>query len=155
MNRRTLALCTLFAVSNLLLGCEDETTTEDEGVKVDPPTMELVSPAEGACIAIGSDPSARVSFVLKTTWLYLRAPGICGDSAQCGQLVLSIDGVQVTRAASNVIEWDVATVPNRYGQFQARIEALTESGEAINDADGKPLVATRSFTTAVSCPAEP
>lgn len=154
MKRSTFALCTLFAVSNLLLGCEEETTTE-EGVEVDPPTMELESPAEGACVSIGTDPSARVSFVLKTTWLYLRAPGICGDSVQCGQLVLWIDDVQVTRAASNVIEWDVATVPNRYGQFEARIEARTDTGKNINDAEGKPLVATRSFTTAVSCPAAP
>jgi len=154
MNRRTLALCTLFAASNLLLGCEDETTT-DEGVTVDPPTMELTSPAEGACVAIGSEINSRVSFVLKTSWLYLRAPGICGEAVQCGQLVLSIDGDQVTRAATNVIEWDVASVPNRYGQFEARIEALKDSGEPIEDAAGEPLVATRSFTTAVSCPAEP
>lgn len=154
MKRSTLALCTLFAISNLLLGCEDETTT-DEGTQVEPATMELESPAEGACIAIGSDPNARVSFVLKTTWLYLRAPGVCGDSVQCGQLVLWIDNEQVTRAASNVIEWDVATVPNRYGQFTARIEARTDAGKNINDADGKPLIATRTFTTAVTCPVQP
>lgn len=154
MKRSSLALCALFAVSNLLLGCEDETTTDDT-TQVDPPTMELQSPAEGACVAIGSDPNARVSFVLKTTWLYLRAPGICGDAVQCGQLILWIDDVQVTRAASNVIEWDVATVPNRYGQFQARIEARSDTGEQIKDGEGNPLVATRTFTTAVSCPAAP
>lgn len=117
--------------------------------------MELVSPEDGACVAIGSDPNARVPFVLKTTWLYLRPPGICGDGAQCGQLVLWIDDELRARTASNVIEWDVASVVDRYGEFHARIAAVTDEGKSINDAEGKPLEVTRTFTTAVSCPANP
>jgi hypothetical protein len=152
MKRKTLALWAVLAVAMSSLGCEEETTTDTESVEVDPPTMELVSPAEGACVSIGTDPNARVSFVLKSTWLYLRPPGICGTGVQCGQLALWVDDTLVTRAATNVIEWEVATVPNRYGEFKFRIEALTDAGKAITDADDKPLVATRTITTAVACP---
>ncbi|HMY16797.1 MAG TPA: hypothetical protein PKA58_10800 [Polyangium sp.] len=161
MIRRHLALFIALAASSSLLGCEDETTTDDS-VQVEPPTMELQSPAEGACVAIGADPNARVSFVLKTSWLYLRPPGVCGEAAQCGQLVLWINDEIVARAASNVIEWDVASAVNRYGEFHARIAAVADDGKLIADtgkyvaeAGDKPLEVTRTFTTAVTCPANP
>lgn len=118
--------------------------------------MELQSPAEGACVAIGTDPNALVSFVLKTSWLYLRPPGVCGEAVQCGQLVLWINDEIVARAASNVIEWDVASAVNRYGEFHAKILAVTDEGKHIVGADGKTdLMVTRTFTTAVSCPVTP
>lgn len=154
MNRRHLAICVVLATSTSLLGCEEETTAEDT-VQVEPPTMELTSPADGACVSIGTNPNARVSFVLKTSWLYLRPPGVCGEAVQCGQLVLWINDEIVARAASNVIEWDVANTVNRYGEFQARIAAVADDGKRIVDADGKPLELTRTITTADECPVNP
>lgn len=154
MNRRHLAICVVLATSTSLLGCEEETTSEDS-VQVEPPTMELTSPADGACVSIGTNPNARVSFVLKTSWLYLRPPGVCGEAVQCGQLVLWINDEIVARAASNVIEWDVANTVNRYGEFQARIAAVADDGKRIVDADGKPLELTRTITTADECPVNP
>ena len=156
MRRRHLALCSLLALSCVFLGCTDDTTTDDtETTHVDPPTMELVSPAEGACVAIGSDPNVRIPFVLKTSWLYLRPPGVCGEAAQCGQLLLWANDKLVERSSSNVIEWDMFTVIERYGEFKIRIAAFYDTGANILNAEGKPLELTRTITTAVSCPAEP
>lgn len=155
MRGRHLALCSLLTVASAVLGCEEDETTTTDAVVVDPPTMELVSPAEGACVAIGSDPDARIPFVLKTTWLYLRPPGICGDSAQCGHLELWVDDKLVTSASTTVIEWEMVTVIQRYGDFVIRIAAVTDDGKSIPDADGKALEVTRTITTADSCPTEP
>lgn len=138
-----------------MLGCEDDSTSDDTSTTVEPPTMELVSPEEGACVAIDSDPNAVVPFVLKTTWLYLRPPGVCGDAVQCGHLQLWVNDKLVARVTSSVVEWDVATVINRYGDFQIRIVAVTDAGESIVDAEDQPLVVTRTITTAEKCPSEP
>lgn len=80
---------------------------------------------------------------------------MCGEAVQCGQLVLWINDEIVARAASNVIEWDVANTVNRYGEFQARIAAVADDGKRIVDADGKPLELTRTITTADECPVNP
>lgn len=117
--------------------------------------MEMVSPADGACVAIKSDPDVRIPFVLKTTWLYLRPPGFCGDAVQCGQLALWVNDKLVARVSTFVVEWDLSSLVERYGQFNIRIAAITDAGEKILDADGKPLEVTRTITTAVSCPVEP
>ncbi len=154
MRRSLLALCTVLAFSSLLIGCEDESTS-DTTTTLEPPTLELVSPADGACVAIGSDPNAHVPFVLKTSYLYLRSPGVCGDAAQCGHLELWVNDEIVARFTSNVVEWDLANVADRYGDFQIRIVAVTDAGESIVDADGEPLVVTRTITTAESCPNNP
>jgi hypothetical protein len=154
MRRLHAALCSLVAASALILcGCEEDTTDTTETEDVGPATMELVSPAEGACVPIGSDPDTHVSFVLKTSALYLRAPGICGDAVQCGQLLLWANDKLYERSASNVIEWDLVNVIDRYGEFSIKIAAVTDSDAPINDAEGAPLVVTRSITTAVSCEA--
>jgi hypothetical protein len=155
MRRPHLALCSLLVASSVVLGCEEETTSTTEDVTVDPPTMELVSPAEGACVAIGTDPDVRIPFELKTTWLYLRPPGVCGDSVQCGQLELWANDKLVQRSSTNVIEWEMVTVIERYGDFAIRIAAVTDAGKSIPDADDKPLQVTRKITTAESCPANP
>lgn len=155
MGRRHLALCSLLVASSLALGCEDDSTSTDEGTQVEPPTMELTSPTEGACISIGTDPEARIPFVLKTSWLYLRPPGICGDSVQCGHLVLWIDDKIVAASSTSVIEWNVASVIDRYGEFHARIAAVTDEGANILDAENLPLEVTRTITTAESCPNTP
>ena len=155
MRGRHLAFCSLVAAASVVLGCEEDSTTTTDAVTVDPPTMELVSPAEGACISIGTDPDARVPFVLKTSWLYLRPPGICGDSVQCGHLELWVDDKLVERASTTVIEWDLVTVIERYGDFAIRIAAVTDAGKSIPDADDKPLEVTRTITTAESCPTKP
>ena len=155
MRGRHLALCSLLAAASVVLGCEADSTTTTAVVTVEPPTMELASPAEGACVAIGSDPDARIHFELKTTWLYLRAPGICGDSVQCGQLELWVNDKLVERASTTVIEWEMVTVIERYGDFDIRIAAVTDVGKSILDADGNPLEVTRTITTAESCPTKP
>lgn len=155
MGRRTLALCSLLALSSVFLGCEEETSTDTDGTQVEPPTMELLRPAAGACVAIGSDPDVRIPFELKSTWLYLRPPGFCGEAVQCGQLVLWVNDKLVARASTSVIEWDMVTVIDRYGEFNIRIAAITDAGESILNAEGKPLEVTLTITTAVSCPAEP
>jgi hypothetical protein len=156
MRGRYLALCSLLAVSVVLLGCEEEdSSTETETIQVDPPTMELVSPADGDCVAIGSDPDVRIPFELKSSWLYLRPPGYCGESVQCGHLLLWANDKIVARSSTSVIEWEMTTVINRYGEFKIRIVAVTDAGAIIPDADGNPLEVTTTITTAVSCPAEP
>jgi hypothetical protein len=137
------------------LGCEDDSTSTTDGTVVDPPTMELVSPADGACVAIGTDPNVRVPFVLKTSWLYLRPPGICGDSVQCGHLELWVNDKLIQRASTTVVEWDMVSVIERYGDFVIRIAAVTDAGKSILDADGQPLELTRTVTTAESCPSNP
>jgi hypothetical protein len=155
MRGRYLALYSLLAISNVVLGCTTDSTSTTAAATVDPPTMELVSPAEGACIAIGTDPNVSIPFVLKTSSLYLRPPGICGDAVQCGQLVLWVNDKQVQRASTSVIEWDLVTTVERYGDFAIRIEAVTDAGKSILDADGKPLEVNRVITTAETCLANP
>lgn len=151
---RRLGLCLLAAtMAAFLCGCEDDTTDTTETVDVGPPTMELVSPVEGACVAIGDEPDTRLPFILKTSALYLRPPGICGDAVQCGQLLLWANDKFYQRSATNVIDWELSSVINRYGEFLIKIEAVTDAGDPILDADGAPLVATRTITTAVSCEA--
>jgi len=141
----------MVALSGLLSGCEDESSDTTETTDVAPPTMELVSPVEGACVTIGDDPDTHVSFILKTSALYLRPPGICEDSVQCGQLLLWANDKLYHRSAKNVIDWDMSTVIHRYGEFVIRIEAVTDAGASILDANDKPLVVTRTITTAVLC----
>jgi hypothetical protein len=155
MRGRLLALCSLLAVASLVLGCEDDATTTTAAVTVDPPTMDLLSPVDGACVSIGTNPDVRIPFVLKTTWLYLRPPGICGDSVQCGQLELWVDDKLVQRASTTVIEWQMVTVVERYGEFMIRIAAVTDDGKSIPDADGNALEVTRTITTAETCPTMP
>lgn len=156
MKHSLLVLCLVLPFFGLVCGCDDTSTTDTTTTTdVDPPTMELVSPTEGACVEIGTDPNVRVPFVLKTAWLYLRPPGVCGDSAQCGHLVLWANDKLVARASAAVIEWDMVTVIERYGEFKIRIKAVTDAGGDILDAEGKPLEVTRTITTAASCAANP
>jgi len=117
--------------------------------------MQLVSPVEGACIAIGTDPNVSVPFVLKTSSLYLRPPGFCGEAAQCGQLLLWANDKRVARAATEVIEWEMVTVIERFGDFAIRIAAVTDADKSILDANKKPLEVTGTITTAETCPANP
>ncbi len=150
-----MALLSLFALASVLLvGCtEDSSTDTTNTVAVGPPSMEFTSPAEGACFTIADNPEARIPFVVKTSSIYLRSPGICGDAVQCGQLRLSANGKVYQRSTTNVIEWEIGTVDvaDRYGTFAIEIAAVTDADKVLVDKDAKPLVVTRNITTAVSC----
>src|SRR5262249_35809814 len=59
------------------------------------PTLNITSPAAGSCVEVGdARTEIPVSVVVKE--VHLRPPGVC-DVAQCGSLLLKVNGVENNR----------------------------------------------------------
>lgn len=103
----------LFAVPSLA-GCSEETSTGQELVDLAPPTLTLVAPTDGSCVAIGSDVSARVPLTFEVSNLTMRPPGACAGTTRCGRIALRADGLPNNEGASTVVDLLLRKLPNPY-----------------------------------------
>jgi hypothetical protein len=132
-------------------GCSDD---EPAKVNVGPtgdPSLAIVDPAPGACIAIGAAADATIPVTVAPKELYLRPPGTCGAYKQCGHLVLRVNGVENNRGSARII--DVVfegKIADRYADLTLSIEVLSDAETPILNQAGEPVVASISVTTAES-----
>src|SRR5262249_32871919 len=94
------------------VACGEDTTPATDAGPTGQPKLEITSPADQACIAIGDDPHFQIPVTVKATELRLRPPGVC-DVPQCGYLVLSANGVVRAQSATSTLQLSF-NVPNSY-----------------------------------------
>ncbi|AUX32290.1 uncharacterized protein SOCE836_044270 [Sorangium cellulosum] len=141
-------------------GCSDDETSTAPG-PTGVPQLEIVSPKDGACVAIGepsdasSDDGPTVPISVTVSELLLRPPGTCLTYRQCGHLVLSVDGERNNAAAGRVIDVRLGALDpeERYGELEITIAAVSDAGEPILGGESKqePLTRSLSLTVAASC----
>lgn len=121
----------------------------------DPPSIAVVSPAEGACVAVGESAESGVPpvIVVETEGLLLRPPGTCGTLVQCGSLVLRAGGVEIARTSARAVELDLTKLEERLGPVEVEVEVLNDAGVPLLDQSTPPapLVARASFVTQARC----
>ncbi|XXT24804.1 hypothetical protein WME94_25050 [Sorangium sp. So ce429] len=141
-------------------GCSD-----DEGESVPGPTgtpaLEIVTPKDGACVAIGAPPAApsadepTIPIRVSVSQLLLRPPGTCGTYAQCGHLELSIGGEKNSAAAGLVIDARLGELDpeERYGELTIAVTIVSDAGVPLLGGESRkePLTRSLSLTVAESC----
>ena len=138
-------------------GCgDDETTTTASVGPTGNPQLAIISPKDGACIAIGTEPDATIPIQIGVTGLYLRPPGACGVYEQCGHLVLRVNGLENNRGAAPLIDVQMRKLADRYADLTIAIEVIDDTGMAIlskpdKDAEAVPLVKSITLMTRASC----
>lgn len=159
-----LARCfALVALTSLGLGCSSTSTSETSAGPVGPASFALTSPADGACIAIGTDVTAHVPLAFETTNVVLRPPGACGSYANCGRIALRADGLANNEGASFAVDLVLGKLANPYHDGEIHegtgkadllpIEAtlLTDSGTPMTDTDGEDLTLNFALVIKPSC----
>ncbi|WP_437338804.1 hypothetical protein [Sorangium sp. So ce394] len=141
-------------------GCSDDETSTAPG-PTGVPELEIVSPKDGACVAIGepsdasSDDVPTVPISVTVSELLLRPPGTCLTYRQCGHLVLSVGGERNNAAAGRVIDVRLGALDpeERYGELEITVAAVSDAGEPILGGESKqePLTRSLSLTVAPSC----
>jgi hypothetical protein len=151
-------------------GCTTDTTSTVDPGPTGEPTIELVSPMNGACVEVPNGPSPFVQLVAHVSQLQLSPPGTC-TVAQCGHLRLSANGILVGGATSTTagppdggyavanLDLDLTRLPTVYGDIVAKIELIDDAND-VDDA-GSPVVphdggferlsSSVTFTTRPSC----
>jgi hypothetical protein len=125
-------------------GCgEDEKISGPLGPTGNPKlTIHEVNGAERKelmCVPVGPDPDATISVNVHPDQLLLRPPGTCGAYAQCGHMLLRINGVENNRGSAPVIDAQLQNLADRYAELTISIEVRTDSGELILNQDEVPL----------------
>ncbi|WP_437693226.1 hypothetical protein [Sorangium sp. So ce176] len=141
-------------------GCSDEETASAPG-PTGTPEIAIVSPKDGACVAIGApsaDPSAgepTIPIHVGISQLLLRPPGTCGTYSQCGHLVLSLDGEENSAGAGRVIDVRLGQLDaeERHGEHTITVAVVSDTGEPILGGENRqePLTRSLSLTIAASC----
>lgn len=142
-------------------GCsDDETTSTNTTASAAPrnPHLEITSPADGACIAIGTDPDARIPIQLETQEMIVRPPDFCGSISGCGHFVLLVNGRENNIGTTRLIDVLLRKLADRYATFEITAEARDDDNEVLTDKSTDteiPARATLTVTTALSCDKSP
>lgn len=151
------AFALLLALPAIVLGsvagCSSDTVTAPDLGPTGNPTLTILSPTNGACIAVGSDPNATVSVQTAVTNVLLRPPGACAGIAQCGHLELTVNGVANSQSAATSVDVLLRKLADRTTDLTVEITLVDESGAPLLDhsATPRPLRAAVVVTTRASC----
>ncbi|MCC6555849.1 MAG: hypothetical protein IT372_23040, partial [Polyangiaceae bacterium] len=144
------------ALALAVSGCSDDTTSTAVAGPTGNPKLAILSPKDGACVAIGSGIDATIPVEIKVENLYLRPPGACGVYKQCGHLVLRVNGVENNRGSATVIDVLLRKLADRYAGLTISVEVINDAGEPIlavltDGAEPAPLMRSVTVTTQVAC----
>ena len=123
----------------------------------------VVGIAGALCLAAASDPADRLpdpaqEAQARSIFRDVRCLVCQNESIDDSQAELAADLRKIVREQVSAGRSDGEIkqfLIERYGEFAIRIEAVTDAGKSILDADGKPLEVNRVITTAETCPANP
>ena len=147
-----------------LNACSSETTgTTDTTCSTEAPTLEIVSPAEGACVPVSDGPDAFVPVVVRAKHFKLVPPGGCNGCVNCGHLALFVNGTQNNTGVSSII--DVlfqGKIPDRFADLELEVKLVDDDGnpwqppvdagaDSGTTVEGSVLAAAVRITTASSC----
>jgi hypothetical protein len=161
----------IVAASMTAVGCsssDSSTATSGTATPTDP-SIAILSPTTGSCVAVGDDPNAEVPILVSTSQLALRPPvaatddpstSFCTGYAHCGHLVLTartmpdIAAVPVfnNESAGPVIPLLLRKLANRYTDFFLTVAAVADDGTPIVHIDGAtPVTATLKISVRAAC----
>jgi hypothetical protein len=116
VRRQGFAALGLLALS--CAGCSSESTEEVDVGPTGEPEVSFAQPlslnGEAVCVAVGTEPDARIALLVQTAELVLRPPGACGYYVQCGHLDLYVDGVLNNESAVPAIDLLLSKVADRF-----------------------------------------
>jgi uncharacterized membrane protein YgcG len=141
------------ALLALPAGCGDDDDTGG-GATATSPSISIVLPVAGQCIAVGDDPDARIPVQVRTQDLFLRPPGLCGETAGCGHLVVKVNGVVNNVGSSAVIDVLHRELASPYGDLEIEVEAVNDKGEPLMNTSktpSEPVKASVNVTTQFAC----
>lgn len=152
----------LLLVASAAACSEEETAARPTG-PTGTVSFSLVSPGDGACVAIGDDVQARVPLLVAVENFLLRPPGACGSAIQCGHLRVRADGLDNSFGASPAVELDLGKLAQPYhdGALHAgtnepnllpvEVTLLGDDGEPWLDDEGTPLQAAIKLAIKPTC----
>lgn len=148
----------------MLLAACGSATTDTEVLPQPPMSFALLAPADGACVAIGTEVTARIPIQFAANNVLLRTVGACGSNGNCGSLKLRAGAVDNNQGASLVVDLLLGKLANPYHDGAPHpgtgkpnvlpIEAslLAENGASLLDVNGTPLTLTFGLIIKPSCP---
>ncbi|HSN98092.1 MAG TPA: hypothetical protein VLS89_07325 [Candidatus Nanopelagicales bacterium] len=148
---RPAALAATWFALAVVGGCSDDTTSSSTGGVAAEPSLAISSPAEGACVAVGTDPNATFSVQVGAGNVRLRPPGACGNFANCGYLVLRVNGVENNRASTRLIDVQLRKLADPYADLTISVEVHTSEGQPLLNRAGEPVMASVQVRTEPSC----
>ncbi|MBM4358418.1 MAG: hypothetical protein FJ096_09950 [Deltaproteobacteria bacterium] len=159
--RGTSAFALLIALATT--ACSEETTTDEPLTPPMPPTLALVSPTSGSCVAIGTDVTARVPLELDVTGVVLRPPGACGVASPCGYLRVRADGRDNNVGAQTTVDVLLGKLSNPYHDgathagtgnpdvLDIDVTLVDATETTMLDADGKDLTISLGLAVKPTC----
>lgn len=118
------------------------------------PTIAIVTPVQGAAVALGGDAEKSIEVRVRVTGFTLRAAGQCGSDANCGHLHLKIDpeggSCDIPGRPYNSMNSDTGgdTIQARFGHCSSPVGPhvigilLARDDHKPVIIDGRPMVAT-------------
>jgi uncharacterized membrane protein YgcG len=173
MSRRALAFSVVFLVCAAAAAgaasCSTETVASTAVCDIGTPTLGIVSPVEGACLAVSGGADAYIPVVVNAANFQIRPPGSCSGCANCGHLRLRVNDEDNNASSSSVVDVDFqGKIPGHFGDFKLTVELMDDCGNpwappavdgGVLDCDAgpaknvTPLVASVTVTTKPTCSA--
>jgi hypothetical protein len=140
-------------------GCSSDDTTSQTTTPKGDMALAIVTPDDGACVAVGESAAGLLPIRVTTENIDLRPPGLCGAATQCGHLGLYVDGTLNNRGSSAVVPVRLdalgETPAERLRTITIIVRLLDDAGTMVLDptSDAGALVEdTIMLTTAATCP---
>lgn len=160
----TLRTVLTFALAASLSACTTETGTAIDFGPSGTASLAIVTPSNGACIAVPEgtiDPVIPLSFTVDN--FLLRPPGYCLSNSlvQCGRVRVSVNGVYNNEGGSATVDVQLRKLADRYKDIVISASLVNDVGELYlqRDADagddggaGKPVTAEITVSVKKACP---
>src|SRR5689334_4751079 len=129
MSRRALAFSVVFLVCAAAAAgaasCSTETIPSTAVCDTGTPSLGIVSPVEGACLAVSGGSDAYIPVVVNAANFQIRPPGTCSGCANCGHLLLRVNDVDNNASSSSVVDVDFqGKLPGHFGDFKLTVELM-------------------------------
>jgi hypothetical protein len=160
-----LSLALLLALGTSAAGCGSETSSSTGDLNpARLPQLAITSPKDGICIEVPVDRPVGVPIQLQLAErtkgegydFTLAPPGTCGQTVQCGHIVLFVPdpdwNLQPNNSGSNLVI-DVLSTPEKplSGSIEVTAKLVNDDGAELLDPSNAPIYATATFEAHPSC----